>query len=270
MKAVILAGGFGTRIMEESTRMPKPMVTIGNQPILWHIMKYYASFGIKDFVICLGYKGYVIKEYFYHYYMHNADMAIDLKNNKVKYFNNTCEDWTITLVETGEETMTGGRIKRIAPYLSDDETFLLTYGDGVCDVDVAQQLAFHKKHGKRATMLAVRPSGRFGAVEMNGAQVARFVEKPRGDGGFINGGFFILHRDVIDHITGDETVWEREPLEALVAQGELMAYEHEGFWACMDTLKDANHLNALWEAGNAPWKRWVSSQSKEIESRHVA
>lgn len=270
MKAVILAGGMGTRIMEESSRIPKPMVTIGSKPIIWHIMKFYSSFGINDFIICLGYKGYVIKEYFFNYYMHNSDMSVDLKNNKVKFFNNTCEDWNITMIETGEQTMTGGRIKRIAPYLEKDEDFLLTYGDGVCDVNISDEIKFHKAHGKMATILAVRPSGRFGAIEMDGAQVQRFVEKPRGDGGFINGGYFILNRKVIDFIKGDETIWENEPLETLVTKKEVMAFEHEGFWACMDTLKDATTLNALWEAGEAPWKRWNNIEKCDKAGKNVA
>lgn len=270
MKLVIFAGGMGTRIMEESTRIPKPMVMIGNRPILWHIMKFYSAYGIKDFIICLGYKGYVIKEYFYHYYMHNSDMSVDLKNNKVKFFNNTCEDWTISMVETGEQTMTGGRIKRIAPYLDKDETFLLTYGDGLCNVNIHDEVRFHHSHGKLGTILAVRPSGRFGAIEMDGAQVQRFVEKPRGDGGFINGGFFVLNRKVIDYIEGDETTWEDEPLRKLVTEKELMAFSHEGFWACMDTLKDANTLNALWDSGEAPWQVWNKDMVKDIESKHVA
>lgn len=270
MKAVILAGGLGTRIMEESSRIPKPMVAIGGKPILWHIMKFYSAYGINDFIICLGYKGYVIKEYFYHYYMHNSDMSVDLKNNKVKFFNNTCEDWTITMVETGEQTMTGGRIKRIAPYLENDEDFLLTYGDGVCNVNINDEIAFHKSHGKLATILAVRPSGRFGAIEMSGARVQRFVEKPRGDGGFINGGYFVLNRKVVDLINDDETVWENEPLEKLVSKKELMAFEHEGFWSCMDTLKDANTLNTMWEEDTAPWRIWDQKICKNIESKHVA
>ena len=268
MKLVIFAGGMGTRIMEESARIPKPMVMVGQRPILWHIMKYYASFGIRDFIICLGYKGYVIKAYFYHYHMHNSDMAIDLKGNQVKFFNNACEDWNITLVETGEQTMTGGRLKRVAPYLGEDKTFLLTYGDGLTDANLTHEIAFHHAHGKQATMLAVRPSGRFGAVEMDGAEVRRFVEKPRGDGGFINGGFFVLNREVISLIKDDSTVWENEPLEALVRQRQLMAYAHEGFWSCMDTLRDANTLNTLWEAGEAPWCLW--DPTRAAKDKHVA
>ncbi len=273
MKAVIFAGGLGTRIMEESARIPKPMVMVGGRPILWHIMKFYSAYGINDFIICLGYKGYVIKEYFYHYFMHNSDMSLDLKNNKVKFFNNACEDWNITLVETGEHTMTGGRLKRVAPYLEPgkDDTFLLTYGDGVCNVNIQDEIKFHHAHGKLATILAVRPSGRFGAIEMDGAQVQRFVEKPRGDGGFINGGYFVLNRKVIELIDGDETVWENEPLETLVARKELMAFEHEGFWSCMDTLKDANTLNALWESKEAKWRIWDEKKScGDIENKHVA
>lgn len=270
MKAVIFAGGLGTRIMEESSRIPKPMVTIGGRPILWHIMKFYSAYGINDFIICLGYKGYVIKEYFFHYFMHNADMSVDLKHNKVKFFNNTCEDWNVSLIDTGEQTMTGGRLKRIAPYLGSDDMFLLTYGDGVCDVNIHDEIAFHRAHGKLATILAVRPSGRFGAIEMDGARVQRFVEKPRGDGGFINGGYFVLNRKVIDLIDGDETVWENKPLETLVARQQLMAFAHDGFWACLDTLKDATTLNNLWESNAAKWRIWDEKARCDIESEYVS
>ncbi len=256
MKAVILAGGQGTRIMEESARIPKPMVSIGPRPMLWHIMKLYSAFGVNEFIICLGYKGYMIKEYFCNYVAHTSDVTVDLKNNRMTFLNNYAEPWSITMIDTGEHTMTGGRIKRVAEHLGKDEDFLLTYGDGLCDVNMQEQLRFHRNHGKLATILAVRPSGRFGAIDMDGSQVKRFIEKPRGDGGYINGGVFVVNRKPVDLIEGDDTVWENEPLEKLTAKGELMAYRHDGFWACMDTLKDATTLNALWDSGEAPWKLW--------------
>ncbi len=257
MKVVILAGGLGTRILEESGRIPKPMVPIGDYPIIWHLIKTYSHYGFKEFIVCLGYKGYALKEYFSNYYLHNCDLTVNLKNGDVNYFNNRSEDVTVTLVDTGLQTMTGGRIRRIAHLLGDDDTFMLTYGDGLCDVDMRAQLTFHKQHGKLGTILAVRPSGRFGALEVtDDAQVTRFIEKPRGDGGYINGGFFILNRSVVDRIAEDGTVFEQEPLESLARDGELKAYQHDGFWHCMDTLKDSVTLNAMWTSGEAGWAVW--------------
>jgi glucose-1-phosphate cytidylyltransferase len=253
MKVVIFAGGYGTRIMEESAKIPKPMVSIGDKPILWHIMKSYAAYGHKEFIICLGYKGYVIKEYFANYYLHNSDIRIEATSGKIEYLRSQSEDWSISLIDTGEDTMTGGRLRRVAPYLEDDETFLLTYGDGLCRIDMHEQIRFHESHGKIATILAVRPSGRFGALALSGTEVRNFIEKPRGDGSYINGGFFVLNRKVIDYIDGDSTVFEKEPLERLVAAHQLQAYLHDGFWECMDTLKDAKTLNDLWFSGAAPW-----------------
>jgi glucose-1-phosphate cytidylyltransferase len=255
MKAVILAGGRGTRIAEESDVRPKPMVEIGGRPILWHIMKTYAHHGITEFIVCLGYKGYVIKEYFANYVLHAADVTIDLAANDIRYHETAAEPWTVTLVETGDDTATGGRIKRIARYL-DDELFCLTYGDGVADIDIAASIAYHRDHGARATMTAVRPPGRFGAAEIADGRVARFTEKPRGDGGSINGGFFVCEPSVLDLIAGDDTVWEQEPLQGMAAAGELAAYRHDGFWQPMDTLREKNQLEALWDSGAAPWKVW--------------
>lgn len=255
MKAVILAGGLGTRIGEETSVRPKPMVEIGGMPILWHIMKIYSSHGINDFIICLGYKGYVIKEYFANYFLHTSDITLDLTNNQMEVRQNWGEPWRITLVETGAETMTGGRIKAIRSYLEPDEPFCLTYGDGVADIDITAQIAAHHAHGKKVTITAVAPPGRFGALEFEGDLVRSFKEKPAGDGGLINGGFFIAHPSVIDLIDGPETIWEREPLEKLAADGELSAFRHDGFWQPMDTLRDKHYLDELWR-DSAPWKVW--------------
>lgn len=254
MKAVILAGGLGTRISEESVSRPKPMIEIGGKPILWHIMKMYSSHGINDFVICCGYKGYVIKEYFANYFLHMSDVTIDMQNNSIEVHQKKVEPWKVTLVDTGEETMTGGRLKRVAQYLDSD--FCLTYGDGVGSVDIASLINFHKAHGHLATMTAVQPPGRFGALDVDGTSIKSFLEKPQGDGGWINGGFFVLSPKVIDLIGDDTTIWERQPLEALAKKGELEAYFHDGFWQPMDTLRDKNHLEELWVSGNAPWKTW--------------
>jgi glucose-1-phosphate cytidylyltransferase len=255
MKTVILAGGLGTRISEESQFKPKPMIEIGGRPILWHIMRLYAHYGFNDFVVCLGYRGYVVKEYFANYVLHNADLTVDLASGTIQYHATKHEPWKVTLVETGDETMTGGRLKRVAPYLDPGEPFFLTYGDGVSDVDLAALLDFHKAHGKDATITAVAPPGRFGALEINDGRVDRFVEKPPGDQGLINGGYFVLNPSVIDRIDGDPTIWEREPLEGLAADGQLMAFRHDGFWAAMDTLRDKNILEGLWASGEAPWRR---------------
>jgi glucose-1-phosphate cytidylyltransferase len=255
MKTVILAGGLGTRISEESHLKPKPMIEIGGRPILWHIMRLYAHHGFNEFIVCLGYRGYVVKEYFANYVLHNADLTVDLASGAIEYHATNHEPWKVTLVETGAETMTGGRLKRVAHYLDPDEPFFLTYGDGVSDVDLGALLKFHQAHGKDATITAVAPPGRFGALEISDGRVDRFVEKPPGDQGMINGGFFVLNPSVIDRIDGDPIVWEREPLEGLAADGQLMAYRHDGFWAAMDTLRDKNILEGLWASGEAPWRR---------------
>ncbi len=255
MKTVILAGGLGTRISEESHLKPKPMIEIGGRPILWHIMKLYSHHGFNDFIVCLGYKGYVVKEYFSNYVLHNADLTVDLAKGSIEYHATNHEPWKVTLVDTGAETMTGGRVKRIGQYLDQDEPFFLTYGDGVSDVDFAAQLAFHKAHGKDATVTAVTPPGRYGALEIENGLVQRFVEKPPGDNGLINGGFFVLNRRVLDRIEGDATIFEQGPLEGLAHDRQLAAYPHDGFWAAMDTLRDKNHLEALWASGEAPWRR---------------
>jgi glucose-1-phosphate cytidylyltransferase len=255
MQAVILAGGLGTRLGEETSVRPKPMVEIGGMPVLWHIMKLYSAHGINDFIVCLGYKGYLIKEYFANYFLHNADVSIDLKSNSVEIHQNWSEPWRITLVETGADTMTGGRLKAIQNYLDPEEPFCLTYGDGVATIDIGKLIEFHKDHGKKATITAVAPPGRFGALEFEGELVRSFREKPAGDGGLINGGFFVLHPSVLELIEGPQTIWEREPLESLAAAGELVAYRHDGFWSAMDTLRDKLNLEELWSAG-APWKCW--------------
>jgi glucose-1-phosphate cytidylyltransferase len=255
MKTVILAGGLGTRISEESHLKPKPMIEIGGRPILWHIMKLYSAYGFNDFIICLGYKGYVVKEYFANYVLHNADLTIDLAKGTVEHHATNHEPWRVTLVDTGEGTMTGGRIKRIAPYLTPGEPFFVTYGDGVADLDLRALAQFHKAHGKDATVTAVVPPGRYGALEIKDGQVQRFIEKPPGDNGLINGGFFVLQPEVIERIEGDATIFEQEPLVGLAEARQLMAYPHEGFWAAMDTLRDKNHLEALWASGEAPWRR---------------
>ncbi|MCA1299072.1 glucose-1-phosphate cytidylyltransferase [Stappia indica] len=256
MKAVILAGGLGTRISEESHLRPKPMIEIGGRPILWHVMKIFAANGISDFVICLGYRGYMIKEYFANYVLHASDVTIDARSGEIIYHQTTAEPWRVTLVETGADTLTGGRVKAVADYLDADEPFCLTYGDGVADIDIASEVAFHKSHGKRATVASVIPPGRYGALEMTGNRVDRFTEKPPGDNARINGGFFVLNRDVIDLIDGPQTSFEGEPLMELASSGELMAWRHDGFWHPMDTLRDKNHLEQLWQGGKAPWKVW--------------
>jgi glucose-1-phosphate cytidylyltransferase len=255
MKTVILAGGLGTRISEESHLKPKPMIEIGGRPILWHIMKLFSHHGFNDFIICLGYKGYVVKEYFSNYVLHNADLTVDLANGSIEYHATNHEPWKVTLVETGEATMTGGRVKRIAPYLDPGEAFFLTYGDGVADVDLTALAAFHRGHGKEATVTAVAPPGRYGALDIRDNIVQRFIEKPPGDNGLINGGFFVLDPKVVDRIDGDATIFESGPLEELAHDGELAAFRHDGFWAAMDTLRDKNHLEALWASGEAPWRR---------------
>jgi glucose-1-phosphate cytidylyltransferase len=255
MKAVILAGGMGTRISEETLVKPKPMIEIGGKPILWHIMKIYSAYGINDFVICLGYKGYVIKEYFANYFLHMSDVTIDLKSNQMEVHQNSAEPWRITLVDTGESTMTGGRLKRIRSYLN-NEDFCFTYGDGVGDINISALIAFHRQQGTWATITATQPPGRFGALALKEHRVTGFQEKPKGEEGWINGGFFVLSPKVIDFIEGDQTIWEREPVERLAREGQISAYVHEGFWQPMDTLRDKNHLEDLWITGKAPWKIW--------------
>ena len=256
MKAVILAGGLGSRIAEETHLKPKPMIEIGGKPILWHIMKIYYSHGIRDFIICCGFKGYVIKEYFANYGLHMSDITIDLQNNRVETHAAKAEPWRVTLVDTGEGSMTGGRLKRVAPYLEGEEDFCFTYGDGVADVDIAGAIRFHKSHGREATVTAVRPPARFGALKFEGDDVQGFVEKPEGEGGYINGGFFVLSTKVLSRIADDQTSWEGEPLSGLAQDGQLKAFFHNGFWQPMDTLRDKIQLEAMWESGNPPWKRW--------------
>ena len=256
MKAVILAGGLGSRISEETGLKPKPMIEIGGKPILWHIMKIYSANGVNDFVICCGYKGYVIKEYFANYFLHMSDVTFDMADNKMEVHQMNAEPWRVTLVDTGEDSMTGGRLKRVASYLKDEDAFCFTYGDGVADVDVTASIAFHKAHGKLATVTAVQPPGRYGALRMSGDRVQGFTEKPRGDGGLINGGFFVLSPRCLERIAGDATTWEDEPLMGLAAEGELMSYVHSGFWQPMDTLREKNLLEELWQSGSAPWKVW--------------
>jgi len=257
MKAVILAGGLGTRISEETNLKPKPMVEIGGKPILWHIMKTYSHHGINDFIICCGYKGYVIKEYFANYFLHMSDVTFDMQHNKMEVHQRYAEPWRVTLVDTGEDTMTGGRLKRVAPYLQGGEDFCFTYGDGVSDVNIKQLVEFHRAHGLQATLTATYPPGRFGALDIHPDQrVTSFKEKPKGDGGLINAGFFVLSPKVIDLIANDQIIWEREPLETLAESNQLKAYPHEGFWQPMDTLRDKMHLEELWQSGKAPWKVW--------------
>lgn len=257
MKAVLLAGGLGTRISEESVLRPKPMIEIGGKPILWHIMKYYASYGIRDFVVCLGYKGYVIKEYFANYYLHTSDVTFKLQDNTMVVHRSGTDDWDVTLVDTGEQTLTGGRLKRIRPYV-EGEAFCCTYGDGLSDVDLAALIHQHKVSGLPATVTAVQPPGRYGALGIGESNtVEEFREKPDGDGGWINGGYFVLEPSVLDLIDGDDTPWESEPLERLIAGRGLTAYRHRGFWHALDTLRDKNQLEALWSSGKAPWKRWT-------------
>ncbi len=257
MKAVILAGGLGTRISEETHLKPKPMVEIGGKPILWHIMKLYSHHGVHDFVICCGYKGYLIKEYFANYFLHMSDVTFDMQHNTMEVHERKAEPWRVTLVDTGEDTLTGGRLKRVADYVRGEDVFCFTYGDGVADIDITRELAFHRSHGKWATVAAVQPPGRYGALQLQGERVAGFTEKPRGDGGLINGGFFVLSPKCLDFIEGDHTSWEGEPLERLADLGQLMAFTHQGFWQPMDTLRDKNLLESLWESGKAPWKVWV-------------
>jgi glucose-1-phosphate cytidylyltransferase len=257
MKAVILAGGLGTRISEETHLRPKPMIEIGGKPILWHIMKTYSHYGVNDFVICCGYKGYVIKEYFANYFLHMSDVTFDMSNNSMQVHQRNAEPWRVTLVDTGENTMTGGRLKRVAPYLKGEDIFCFTYGDGVGNIDIGRLIAFHQKKGLVATLTAAVPPGRFGALDMQGDKVFSFQEKPKGDGGMINGGFFVLSPAVLDLIDGDDCIWERRPLETLAKQGQLAAYQHHGFWQPMDTLRDKVHLEELWQSGVAPWKVWL-------------
>lgn len=256
MKVVILAGGLGTRISEETHLKPKPMVEVGGKPILWHIMKIYAAHGINEFVICCGYKGYIIKEYFANYFLHMSDVTFDMESNTMHVHQRKAEPWRVTLVDTGDETMTGGRLARVAEYVRDEEAFCFTYGDGVADLDITKLVAFHKAHGKQATVTAVQPAGRYGALSMEGSMVRGFVEKPKGDGGWINGGFFVLSPRCLERIAGDETVWEAEPLAGLAHDGELLAFEHSGFWQPMDTLRDKINLEQLWSCNKAPWKVW--------------
>lgn len=256
MKAVILAGGLGTRISEETSTRPKPMIEIGGKPILWHILKTYSHHGINDFVICCGYKGYVIKEYFANYFLHMSDVTFDMSKNTMEVHQRNAEPWRVTLVDTGEDTMTGGRLKRVADYVRNEEAFCFTYGDGVGDLNIVELLAFHRTQGVKATLTATIPPGRFGALDLVAQKVNSFKEKPKGDGAMINGGFFVLSPKVIDYIKDDTTIWEREPLERLAQEGQLAAYQHHGFWQPMDTLRDKNHLEELWQSGDAPWKVW--------------
>lgn len=256
MKAVILAGGLGTRLSEETSVRPKPMVEVGGKPILWHILKMYSHHGVNDFIICCGYKGYVIKEYFANYFLHMSDVTFDMRNNKMQVHQQRAEAWKITLVDTGDASMTGGRLRRVAEYVRNEDEFCFTYGDGVSDIDIAAEIAFHRGHGKAATLTAAFPPGRFGALDIEGGRVKQFAEKPKGDGGMINGGFFVLSPKVLDYLKDDSTVWEQEPLTQLASDGELMAYEHHGFWQPMDTLRDKVYLETLWEARKAPWKTW--------------
>ena len=256
MQAIILAGGMGTRIAEESHLRPKPMIEIGGRPILWHIMKIYGHFGVNDFIICLGYRGYMIKEYFSNYFLHNADVTIDTLTNHVTYHNTKAEPWRVTMVDTGESSMTGGRLKRVASYLKPGQPFCFTYGDGLANVDVGATIAFHRSHGRKATLTGVVPPGRYGSLSLDGDRITQFVEKPPGDNTLVNGGFFVLDPSVVDLIADDATSWEGAPLETLAASGELMVHRHTGFWQPMDTLRDKNHLEALWAQGKPPWKVW--------------
>jgi glucose-1-phosphate cytidylyltransferase len=255
MKVLLLAGGFGTRLSEETDIRPKPMAEIGGKPIIWHIMKGYSHYGFNEFVVLLGYKGYYIKEYFGNYFLHQSDVTIDLSTNGIEVHNNTSEPWKVTLLETGQDTMTGGRIKRARDFIG-NEPFLLTYGDGVSDIDLSELIKFHKKHGKLITMTAVQPEGRFGSLETDGSRVESFLEKPKGDGSWINGGFFVCQPEVLDYIKDDKTVFEQEPLQQLAKDGQLYNYRHSGFWKCMDTLRDKKVLNEMWDEGQAKWKTW--------------
>jgi glucose-1-phosphate cytidylyltransferase len=255
LKTVILAGGLGTRLSEETVVRPKPMVEIGGRPILWHIMKIYSAHGLHDFIVCLGYKGYLIKEYFANYFLHMSDVTFDMADNSMNVHQNNAEPWKVTLVETGDATMTGGRLKRVAHYLGDEE-FCCTYGDGVGDVDITRLIAFHREHRRLATLTAVQPPGRFGALELRGDEIRSFQEKPQGEGGWINGGFFVLSPKVLDYIADDATIWERGPMERLAAEGQLRSWFHRGFWQPMDTIRDKQHIEELWDSGKAPWKIW--------------
>jgi glucose-1-phosphate cytidylyltransferase len=256
MKAVILAGGLGTRLSEETSIRPKPMVEVGGRPILWHIMKMYSHHGVHDFVICCGYKGYIIKEYFANYFLHMSDVTFDMQKNEMQVHQRRAEPWNVTLVDTGDVSMTGGRLRRVADYVRNEKEFCFTYGDGVSDLDISAEIEFHRSHGKMATLMSAFPPGRFGALEIENNQVKRFAEKPRGDGAMINGGFFVLSSKVLDCLVDDSTIWEEEPLMQLASKGELMAYEHNGFWQPMDTLRDKVYLEGLWAKGKAPWKTW--------------
>lgn len=256
MKAVILAGGLGTRLSEETSLRPKPMVEIGGKPILWHIMKMYSHHGVNDFIVCCGYKGYVIKEYFANYFLHMSDITFNMSDNEMVVHQKRAEPWKVTLVDTGDESMTGGRLLRVADYVRNDDAFCLTYGDGVSDLNISESIKFHRAHGKSATLTATFPPGRFGALDIQRGTIRQFMEKPRGDGAMINGGFFVLSPRVLNYIENDATVWEQEPLQRLAVDGELMAFEHTGFWQPMDTLRDKIHLEELWLSGKAPWKTW--------------
>lgn len=256
MKAIILAGGLGTRISEETHLRPKPMIEIGGKPILWHIMKSYSAHGVNDFIICCGYKGYMIKEYFANYFLHTSDVTFDLANNQMQVHEHKAEPWRVTLVDTGEETMTGGRLKRVGQYVQGDDAFCFTYGDGVSNIDISASIDFHRRNGKLATVTAVLPPGRFGALAREGDAVKGFIEKPKGDGGWVNGGYFVLSPKVIDYIDNDDTSWEHQPMARLAAQDQLRAFEHTGFWQPMDTLREKNLLEELWTTGQAPWRKW--------------
>ena len=256
MKVVLLAGGLGTRLSEETSIRPKPMVEIGGKPILWHIMKIYNQYGFNEFIICCGYKGYLIKEYFYNYFLHTSDVTIDLSNNNLEVHSRKAEDWKVTLVDTGEKTLTGGRLKRVSEYLNDDETFCFTYGDGVANINISELVKYHKSEKREATLTAVQPPGRFGSLSFERGRVLSFQEKPSGDGKWINGGFFVLEKSVLNLIKGDDSTWEKEPLEILANSGNLSAFKHSGFWHPMDTLRDKTFLNEIWDSGNAPWRTW--------------
>jgi glucose-1-phosphate cytidylyltransferase len=264
MKAVILAGGLGTRLSEETNVRPKPMIEIGGKPMLWHIMKTYSGHGINDFVICCGYKGYVIKEYFANYFLHMSDVTFDMRENRMEVHQRRAEPWKVTLIDTGEDTMTGGRLLRAASFIRDEEAFCFTYGDGLADVDISATLRFHRAHGRLATVMATWPPGRFGALEVDGGRVKSFREKPQGDSGMVNAGFFVLSPGVLRYIEDDSTSWEQAPLNALAADGQLMAYEHRGFWQPMDTLRDRQQLERLWDAGQAPWKTWCREPAGDL------
>ncbi len=256
MKAILLAGGLGTRLSEETHLKPKPMLEIGGKPILWHIMKVYSAHGVSEFIVCCGYKGYVIKEYFANYFLHNSDVTFDMASNRMVVHQQKVEPWQVTLIDTGDETLTGGRLKRVSELIRDEDAFCFTYGDGLADIDISAEIAFHRAHGKWATVTAVQPPGRYGALQLSNERVVGFAEKPRGDGGLINGGFFVLSPKCLDFIEGDHTSWEIEPLVHLAREGQLMAFRHDGFWQPMDTLRDKNSLEELWQSGKAPWKVW--------------